>query len=142
MYGKLINYLKEADVSPIEDLSGLYDTLYHEYTTLQDLNTVERGQGPEIMEDSDFLNIKSMVDSGTDIVDAFMSVLPVGMVLNAKPILTKYKADIEEIFNSSKNVSQFVSSLDNDLPNIIKGEYQGKEFTLKDLSNEIENGGI
>lgn len=142
MYGKLINILKEEETDLISDLSDLYDSLYHEYTTLQDLNTVERGQGPEIMEDEDFQNIKSQVESGVDLVDAFMSVLPVGMVTNAKPILTKYKADIEEIFNSSRNVSQFVSSLDNDLPEIVKGEFEGREFTLKDLSNEIDNGGI
>lgn len=142
MYGKLLNVLKEEELGVVSDINDLYDTLYHEYTTLQDLNTVDRGRGPEIMEDVDYQNIKNQVASGVSFVDAFMSVLPVGMVTNAKRVLEKYKGDVEEIFNKSKNISQFVSALDTDLPGIIKGEYQGKEFTLKDLSKDIENGGI
>lgn len=142
MYGKLVNILKEDEISPVNDLSDLYDTLYHEYTTLQDLNTVDRGRGLEMMDDVEYQSIKNQVSSGTDIVDAFMSVLPLSMVNTTKSILSKYKVDIENIFNRSKNINQFVSTLDDELPEIIKGSYQGKEFTLKDLSNNIENGGI
>ena len=143
MYSKLLNILNEStENSLVGNISDFYDSLYHEYTTLQDLNTVDHGQGPAMMEDADFLKVKSMLDSGVDIVEAFTGVMPVSMLSNVEKVLSKYKGEIEDIVKTSKNVDQFVATLEDRLPTMVKGDFQGKEFTLEDLNNDIKNGGI